>query len=760
MKYSAFMTKRARGLAGRAGLASIVLAALLVLSSSALAAGDANEASCPPETEASPGFRAFLPDCRAYEMVTPPFTGGSVNAHIEAVSSDGERVIFTSLSAFASTESDPFNGSFGAVYQLARTGSGWVTSSITPPTSLSPDSQLMGVSSDGTRSLWEVLGSAKSVDSTQLDLREPNGSFVEVGQLTPPAASQGPPAGNTGGGENSDIIFAGASANLSHALFDIRGREFYWPGDTTGGDTQGVYNELSLYEYVGTGNTRPTLVGVNNEGDLISECGTEFGYNSQESYNAVSASGETVFFTPIGREAARGEPCASDGLRAPEVDELYARLDQVQTVSISEPSSGDCKRCRTGEAKEGEPATTEQPAIFQGASEDGSKAFFLTEQELLAGDTGMNLYEYDFDNPSGEKVLRVSGGAPGHESLDPEVQGVARVSEDGSHVYFVAHGVLTGANGEGNSPSAEPEADNLYVFERDGAYPGGRTAFVATLSSNDAEDWRRVDDRPVQATPDGQFLVFDSAAGLLGNSSGLSQVYEYDAQSERLVRVSVGAANYPPGAISAETYESTITPPNYDQSSAPTHATTNIAVSEDGTRIVFYGRADLAEGAEAGKRNVYEYRDAGGPGNAGVSLIAANMEGEEAGLDATGADVFFKTVNHLVPSDVDTEWNLYDAREDGGFPASVAPASCAGEGCQAAPSVSPPFGAPGSASASGGGNLTGVAPAPLKPLPEPMTVTPKPVKCRKGFTKEHGRCVKAKKKKPKAKGSSDSQGSK
>lgn len=756
MRYSASMTKRAGSLMG---LAAIVVAALLVLSSSALAAGDANEASCPPETEASPGFRAFLPDCRAYEMVTPPFTDGSVNAHIAAVSSDGERVIFSSLSAFAGTESDPFNGSDGAVYQLARSGSGWVTSSITPPTSLSPDSQLMGVSSDGTRALWEVLGSGGSTESTQMDLREPNGSFVEVGQLTPPAASQGPPAGNTGGGENSDIKFAGASANLSHALFDISSKAFYWPGDTTGG-TANEYQENSLYEYVGTDNTRPMLVGVNNEGDLISECGTELGYNSQESYNAVSTSGETVFFTPIGREEARGEPCGFDGLRAPEVDELYARLDQVQTVSISEPSYSDCNRCRTGIAKEREPATTEQPAIFQGASEDGSKAFFLTEQELFAGDAGMNLYEYDFDNPSGEKVLRVSSGAPGHESSDPEVQGVARVSEDGSHVYFVAHGVLTGANGEGNSPSAEPEADNLYVFERDGAYPEGRTAFVATLSSNDAEDWRRVDDRTIQATPDGRFLVFDSAADLLGNSSGLSQVYEYDAQRERLVRVSVGAANYPPGAISAETYESTIAPQNYVQSSAPTDATTNIAVSDDGTRIVFYSRAALAEGVEAGKRNAYEYRDAGGPGNAGAFLIAANMEGEEVSLDATGADVFFKTVNHLVPSDVDTEWNLYDAREDGGFPAPVAPASCAGEGCQAAPSVSPPFGAPGSVSASGGGNLTGVAPAPLKPVSEPKTVAPKPVKCKKGFTKEHGRCVKAKKKKPKAKRSSDSKGSK
>ena len=372
-RYSAFMIQRARGLAA---LASIVVIALLVLPSSALAAGDANEASCPPETEASPGFRAFLPDCRAYEMVTPPFKDADVDTLVRAVSSNGERVIITSLSAFAGTESDPLDETNGAAYQLVRSGSGWVTSSITPPTSLSPNSVLMGVSADGARSLWEVLGSAKSVDSTQLDLREPNGSFVEVGQLTSPAGAQGAPAGGVDGGENSLIKPAGASANLSHVLFTLSSFEprDLWPGDTTGD------GGASLYEYVGTGNTRPMLVGVNTEGELISECGTNVGSGESvsplpaDAYNAVSTSGETVFFTPTGREVARGEPCGSSGLRAPEVDELYARLDQVQTVSISEPSVLDCKRCRTGVETAQEPATTEKQAIFQGASEDGSKA--------------------------------------------------------------------------------------------------------------------------------------------------------------------------------------------------------------------------------------------------------------------------------------------------------------------------------------------------------------------------------------------------
>ncbi len=48
-----------------------MLGVLAVASASALAAGDANEAACP--NEGSSGFRAYLPDCRAYELVSPPF---------------------------------------------------------------------------------------------------------------------------------------------------------------------------------------------------------------------------------------------------------------------------------------------------------------------------------------------------------------------------------------------------------------------------------------------------------------------------------------------------------------------------------------------------------------------------------------------------------------------------------------------------------------------------------------------------------------
>jgi hypothetical protein len=52
----------------------VVLVGVLVFASaSALAAGDANEGGCPNEELREENNSSQLPDCRAYELVSPPF---------------------------------------------------------------------------------------------------------------------------------------------------------------------------------------------------------------------------------------------------------------------------------------------------------------------------------------------------------------------------------------------------------------------------------------------------------------------------------------------------------------------------------------------------------------------------------------------------------------------------------------------------------------------------------------------------------------
>jgi hypothetical protein len=714
-----------RFLGGRAWL--VVLCASIV--AGAFTAGAQAEGICPNEALRQELRSGALPDCRAYELVSPVFKDGSYVAFQGVVSGDGSHMIGVSYGAFAGTESDPKNVVSGAVYEFSRTASDWTTSPLDPPASASPDLWFLGASRDLTRTLWQLRGPAQSALEADLYVREPEGRFVEIGPVFPPSQAAGPPAG-TEPILAASVRFVGAATDLSHVVIAHTGSEnnLLWPGDTT------LPGMPSLYEYVGSGVAKPALVGVNPEGKLITEgklisnCGTQLGgYTEPEEfsgdkYNAVSSDGKRVFFT-----AFSGAGCLKPG--EPVVNEVYARINGAETVAISEPAAeSQCYRCRTGHTAT---TTAEEPAEFQGASENGSKVFFTTTQELLEGQSTENLYEYDFNNFFGEHIVLVSKG-----SSKPAVRGVARVSEDGSHVYFVAKGVLAGKNREGNSPT--PGADNLYVFERDALYPGGRLAFIATLtlSGADEQDWSASDLRPVQATPDGRFLVFASAEKLTAfkeeDTSTVSQIFEYDAKKEALVRVSIGKDGYNHNGNTEED-PAQIESPSYSGNGLPTAAEAELAVSSDGAEVFFTSQDALTpqavEAAAAHAYSVYEYHSVGAISNGDVDLISDGKDVTKEGIrlfgtDASGNDVFFGTADSLLTRDTNTGLDIYDARVDGGFPEPALPVECEGEACQGPLSVSPVFGAPGSVSTPGGGNLPPAPAAPTKlatPKSKPLT---------------------------------------
>ena len=182
--------------------------------------------------------------------------------------------------------------------------------------------------------------------------------------------------------------------------------------------------------------------------------------------------------------------------------ELYARIDgeseDARTVAVSRHASGggsgpdECAAVCASSPASG--------TGLEGVSENGARVFFSSAQQLtndasedeggdaaggcttVKGVGGCNLYLYE-DPQGGGRLVDVSagdvsGGGPG-------VQGVMGVSADGSHVYFIAKGVLAGANAEGAQPMEG--ADNLYVYERDEAHPAGQTVFIATLPGDNTK---------------------------------------------------------------------------------------------------------------------------------------------------------------------------------------------------------------------------------------------------------------------------------
>ena len=82
------------------------------------------------------GPSANLPDCRAYEMVSPPAKGGGDisipgTQVLEQAAGDGEAVTFASIDAFA----EPEGAALLDQYLAQRGASGWTTRSITSPRS-------------------------------------------------------------------------------------------------------------------------------------------------------------------------------------------------------------------------------------------------------------------------------------------------------------------------------------------------------------------------------------------------------------------------------------------------------------------------------------------------------------------------------------------------------------------------------------------------------------------------------------------------
>ena len=734
---------------------------------SASAVGDANESACP--NESSPGFRTYLPDCRAYELVTPPNKGGAlVKAEgfaSAAIAADGSSLLGASTGAFAGLTSDELPAPSGtADYRFTRTGNGWVTSALDPF-----QTQLM--SSGVEDSIWapDVAGSG----ADHFSLVHADGSVSDIGPVWPPALGPNQAPGNYNIFPPYSVL--GAASNASNGVvFTIVKTKFgpslieksslYWPFDMT-------IAESSLYEYTGTNSVEPSLVGVGGGAGsttLISQCGAYLG-SSQEEYNAVSAHGETVFFD------AEAGGCVGENRNhelvtgsGPPVSELYARIAGSKTVAISEPSRNDCEACETAPA-------AMRPAVFRGASEDGSRVFFTTEQELLAGQKGTNLYEYDFDAPEHHKIALVSSGAS-----EPQVQGVSRISLDGSHAYFVASGALSATPNNGGQ-KAQAGADNLYVYVRDESYPSGHIAFIALLCSGagksreiddpqcssslgagvgDEELWAVSDQgRPAQATPDGQFLVFTSYGDLTADdTSDALQVFRYDSLTGNLVRISIGQDGYNNNGnamrdVSDASVDDNarISPQDYGYGARG--GAIARTMSDDGSDVFFQSpvgltpqalnlvQVDTNSGDPLYAQNVYEYHDGR------VSLIsdgrdtARVLASEEIliGTSASGGDVFFRSGDQLVPQDTDTQVDFYDARIDGGFPAPAAPASCEGEGCQAPSSATPVFGAPVSANFAGSGNLT---PPAITPVAKPNPLT---------RAQELTKALKACKKKPKKK---------
>ncbi len=682
-------------------LAALLLAALaIMLEAFAPAPASANVEACPNAAERF-GASATLPDCRAYELVTPmvkednSFLTGALGFP------DGDHVSFTSFLPLPGAKSgEP------EVALSSRTESGWVTTPITPPQGpgeldninvrgTGDSSFRVSYTSDFSAAFVNTPFASDPLDQNlvsdvyRVDIPGGESSLASLPDTGPMTEALYNPPGIDGNEEPGSFL-AGNSADGSHVFFATRVQLPTAPGTPV--DTHIVgYNEA--YErYAG----HTYVVGVLPDGS-VSPCGAEVGNGGETGinyydfvrYGAVAPDGSNVVFhTSANGAQGDPEPCPDDGFQVPEGGPengaLYLRED-----------SG------TPEAK-----TVQLPGqYFLVRTAEGSKV-------LSTGGPGENaegepIYEYDI--PTGQTTT------VGHGAL-------VAYSDDGSVVYYMTHPARFSSSeqqlevyDEGVTktvPNAGPAYAGRYYESREASQPG----FIGNLAVT---------------TPDGSKLLFLDRANLtsydahgpscrgindgqqLGREpvdiENCAEAYVYDLDTGSFTCVSCNPSGAPP--VDDANLAGTIGGAN---SFFPQ---TTPLLSEDGSRAFFQTAEALVPQDTNGVNDVYEWENghiyllSSGQGGiygqeirssgGGFSGIAGS---QLIGVSSDGDDVFILTTDHLLPQDIENSEQIYDARVDGGFPYTPPVYGCDSGQCQGPQTPAPIFAPPASSTFVGVGN--------------------------------------------------------
>ena len=669
------------------------------------------------------GPAAYLPDCRAYELVSPldknngdivpPLQPGGFGAKegIEQSAVSGDRIAYSSRTAFAGAEGAPISSQYIA---QRLSGREWTTHAVNPPRgrliaengsgaltaeyeAFSPD-----LCTGWLRTLAEpVLAEGGVAGFPNIYQRHDGlcgGSGYEAVTRSEPTTARA--------GEYYELQPQGFSADASRTVYlapdSLAVDEGPQPPPQPAACSSEVVNcSYRLYEY-DSASAKTRYVCILPGGEPVSaNCSAgSLGLHPRHDsslQNAVSADGRRVFWSvpPGGGNGGYGA--------AP----IYVRIDAARTVAVSQ-------------AAEALSGTT--GSWFWGAARDGSRALFTTTKP---GTEISDLYSFDVDQ---EATKKIAG----------KVIGVAGMSEDAKRVYFASREAIGGSGPNGEGAEAQAGQPNLYFFDpQSSSY-----RFIATLAEADTVADGAGTSSPVSPTsirhsarviPDGSVLAFSSFASLTGydNTDAVSgnadtEAFIYEAAADggagRLLCASCNPTGSRPAGQDAnpdpEEFWVAARVPVWQNSLYATRA-----LSEDGSRLLFDSNDALSLRDANGRQDVYEWEAPGkgsctaesssySPANDGcLYLISSGQAAGDSELrdtDPSGNNVFFATSQSLLPQDYGLI-DLYDARVDGGLPLPAAPApACEGEACQSPPAA-PATSTPGSTAFHGPGNLEATA---------------------------------------------------
>jgi len=655
----------------------------------AFAPPSAPNAECPNQIFRT-GASASLPDCRAYEMVTPlekangdVISAPNIQAHpagFDQSAISGGKLTYSTYRPFDDAVSAPYTSQHIAT----RGEHGWSSHPISPA---------RGINLLGSGETLERQFSVFSPDLCQGWLLHDTNPPLAPGAVEDYAnlyrrencGEEGYTAITTVKPPGVDAFhflpdLQGLSADGSAAFFRAEGK--LTPNAASGRplvyESSGGVLRLVCLLPGGAVSKEGCAVGTSNGTDGRSDM----------AFNAISTDGSRVFWT-----SQVGVP-----------GQIYVRIEGKTTVAVSE-------------------SVSKAAARFWGASANGSKAIFTIEDGNAS--PGDELYEFDVDNEE-ERLIAA------------ETEGVLGMSEDASRVYFVSR--------EDLDEGATAGKPNLYLHEAGEASP----RYVASLAEVDAEQMTgegvltpvnaKSISHAARVSPDGLHAAFMSWGSPTGydNADAVSgepdaEVYVYDAVANRLDCAScnpsggrpMGSDLLSPIRLPTGLWAAALLP------GAQGNLYSSRVLSDDGNRLFFESHDALVLRDTNGKLDVYQWEAAGSgdcgeesatfsPSNGGcIALISSGQSPQDTRfVDAspTGDDVFIRTNASLLPEDYGLV-DIYDARAGGGYPPpQIPPPACEGEACQG-PVSAPDDPTPASSAFEGAGNVV---------------EAPRPAKCAKG----------------------------
>jgi hypothetical protein len=542
------------------------------------------------------GLGAALPDCRAYELVSPIDKGGGQVAapealfgggQLQAAPSGGAALTFSSATSFGAAPGAPP----ASQYLSTRSPAGWSTTNLSAPLASAaygdrPDGAPYRLfSGDLSAALLAgglpcraslpgcpfpnpvLSGSGAPPGYMAYYLRAPDGDFVSLLSAADVAHSAVEP-------ERLRVEFLDATPDLSHVVLSscaaLTADALEVP-DGAGGCDPGQGN---LYEWSG-GDLRALNL-------LPGETKTTPGARLAAPLGALSRDGRRLYFT-LGED---GPLCLSDaGAPTRLLPESIGGNAEFQASSTDGSiayftKGGELYRYSLA-SETSTPIASGVKGVL-GVSEDGSSVYFQSTSGLEVWDDGA--------------IAQIAPGAEVAVAGDyPPATASARLTPDGSHLAFLSAEELTGYDNGGRTeayvygPTSAGGQPQLLCASCNptGEAAHGSSSIAATLRNGTTTLYR-----PRSLSSDGARLFFNSDDRLvIGDTDSSEDVYEWEAPGS-------GACKREAGCVALI-------------SGGRSDSAAFIDASADGTDAYFLTGASLLP-SDPGSADIYDARIGGG----------------------------------------------------------------------------------------------------------------------------------------------------